>query len=299
MSRPSTETRNLFKGLAFISPWLVGFSVFMLLPIALSLYYSLCDYNLIQRPVYVGLANYRLLIHDAVFWLALKNTLYYTALSLPAGLAVSLGVAILLNRRVVGQPIFRTIVFLPSLVPTIAAAILWKWLFNQKLGLIDWLLNPVLSLFHLQGPAWIDQPAWVIPSLALTSIWSIGNTVVIYLAGLQDVPRELYEAADLDGANALDRLYHVTLPMISPVIFFNLVMAIIGVLQVFDMPFMMTQGGPNRASYLYTYYLYDNAFAFLHMGYASAIAWIQLCLVLALTGVAFWSSKRWVYYQGK
>jgi multiple sugar transport system permease protein len=299
MRRIAAETRNIPKGLAFISPWLVGFSVFLLLPAGLSFYYSLCDYNLIQRPVFVGLDNYRFLIHDGVFWLALKNTLYYGAISVPAGLGVSLGVAILLNRRVIGQPFFRTLIFLPSLVPTIAAAILWKWLFNQKLGLINWALSPICSLLHVQGPAWIDQPRWVIPSLALMSVWSVGNTVVIYLAGLQDVPRELYEAADLDGASALQRLVHVTLPMISPVIFFNLVMAIITVLQVFDIPFMMTQGGPNRSSYLYTYYLYDNAFSYLHMGYASALAWIQLLLVLALTGIAFWSSKKWVYYQGK
>jgi multiple sugar transport system permease protein len=176
---------------------------------------------------------------------------------------------------------------------------LWKWLFNQRLGLINWALTPFLKLIHSTGPAWIDDPRWVIPSLALMSVWSVGNTVVIYLAGLQDVPRELYEAAELDGANRLQELFHVTLPMISPVIFFNLVMAVIGVLQVFDTPFMMTQGGPNRASYFYTYYLYDNAWAYLHMGIASAMAWIQLLLVLALTGIAFWSSSRWVHYQGK
>ncbi|HEX4055373.1 MAG TPA: sugar ABC transporter permease [Tepidisphaeraceae bacterium] len=299
MRRIAIETRNIPKGLAFISPWLAGFAVFLLLPIIMSLYYSLCDYNLLQRPVFVGLENYRFLIHDAVFWLALKNTLYYGALSVPAGLGVSLALAILLNRRVIGQPFFRTIIFLPSLVPTIAAAILWKWLFNQKLGLINWALSPLYSLLHVQGPAWIDQPGWVIPSLALMSVWGVGNTVVIYLAGLQDVPRELYEAAELDGASGLKQLYHVTLPMISPVIFFNLVMAVITVVQVFDIPFMMTQGGPNRASYFYTYYLYDNAFSYLHMGYASALAWIQLLMVLALTGIAFWSSKKWVYYQGK
>jgi multiple sugar transport system permease protein len=299
MSSRTGEIRNFFKGIAFISPWMVGFSVFLLLPVLLSLYYSFCDYNMLQKPVFVGLANYRLLIHDQVFVRALKVTLYYGAISIPAGLGVSLGVAILLNRHVVGQPIFRTLVFLPSLVPTIASAILWKWLFNQKLGLINWFLAPIYSLLHTQGPAWIDDPRWVVPSLALMSVWSVGNTVVIYLAGLQDVPRELYEAADLDGANAFQRLFHVTLPMISPVIFFNLVIAIIGVLQIFDTPFMMTQGGPNRASYFYTYYLYDNAFTWLHMGYASAMAWIQLLIVLVLTTIAFVSSKKWVHYQGK
>jgi multiple sugar transport system permease protein len=299
MSATSRELRNFFKGIAFISPWIVGFSLFLLLPIILSFYYSFCDYNMIQRPVFVGLANYRLLFHDEVFVRALRVTLYYGAISIPAGLFVSLGVAVLLNRHVVGQPIFRTLVFLPSLVPTIASAILWKWLFNQKLGLINVALAKVYALFHVQGPAWIDDPRWAVPSLALMSVWSVGNTVVIYLAGLQDVPRELYEAADLDGANGLQTLLHVTIPMISPVIFFNLIMAIIGVLQIFDTPFMMTQGGPSRASYFYTYYLYDNAFGYLHMGYASAMAWIQLLIVLVLTGIAFLTSNKWVHYQGK
>jgi multiple sugar transport system permease protein len=293
------DARNLFKGLAFLSPWLVGFSLFMFLPIVLSLYYSLSDYNLLQRPVFIGTENYRGLLNDGVFWRSLRVTLLYAAISVPMGLLVSLGVALLLNVRLRAQPIFRTLVFLPSLVPTIASAILWKWMFNQRLGIINRVLAPVLGWLHQPAPPWLDQSKWVVPSLALMSVWSVGNTVVIYLAGLQDVPRDLYEAAELDGAGSLRRLWNVTLPMISPVIFFNLIMAIIGILQVFDTPFMMTKGGPNRASYFYTYYLYDNAFTYLKMGYASAMAWIQLLLVLALTGIAFWSSKRWVFYQGK
>lgn len=293
------EIRNLLKGLAFLSPWLIGFAVFMFLPIVLSMYYSLCDYNLLQSPAYIGAGNYLALMHDGIFWKSLRVTLLYAAISLPAGLVVSLGVAVLLNVSVRGQAIFRTLIFVPSLVPTIAAAILWKWMFNQRLGLINRALEPLLKLLHTSGPPWLDQSAWVIPSLALMSIWSVGNTVIIYLAGLQDVPRELYEAAELDGAGRMQQLWHVTIPMISPVIFFNLVMAIIGILQVFDTPFMMTRGGPNRASYFYTYYLYDNAFTYLKMGYGSAMAWIQLLLVLALTGIAFWSSKKWVHYQGK
>ena len=299
MTITRTEVRNLFKGLAFLSPWLIGFSVFTLLPVVLSLYYSLSDYNLLQKPVFVGTENYRALAIDGIFWRSLRVTLLYAAISVPMGLFVSLGVALLLNVRLRAQPIFRTLIFLPSLVPTIASAILWKWMFNQRLGIINQLLSPLLGLFHQPPPPWLDQSKWVVPSLALMSVWSVGNTVIIYLAGLQDVPRELYEAAELDGAGPLRRLWSVTIPMISPVIFFNLIMAIIGILQVFDTPFMMTKGGPNRASYFYTFYLYDSAFTYLKMGYASAMAWIQLLLVLALTGIAFWSSKRWVYYQGK
>jgi multiple sugar transport system permease protein len=291
-----SETRNLLKGLAFLSPWIVGFLVFAMLPICLSLYYSFCDYDLLKPPVYRGLENYRKLFHDPVFWHVLRNSLYYAALALPMGIIISLGVAILLNTKVVGRPIFRTIVFIPSLVPTVASAMLWMWLLNDKLGLI----NTILGYFHIPGPGWLTTTTWVIPAFVLMSLWGVGNTVVIYLAGLQDVPRELYEAADLDGAGPITRLLHVTLPMISPVIFFNLIMAIIGVLQVFDAPFVMTPGGyPERASYFFTSYLYDNAFTNLKMGYASAMAWIQLMLVLAMTAFAFWTSRKWVYYQGK
>jgi multiple sugar transport system permease protein len=299
MTFTRSDARNLLKGLAFLSPWLVGFTLFMLLPIILSLYYSLCDYNLFQHPVFIGLENYQALFSDSIFWRSLRVTLGYAAISIPMALAVSLGVAILLNVKLRAQPIFRTLIFFPSLVPTIASAMLWKWMFNQQLGLVNRMLNPLLSLLHLPAPPWLDSSSWVVPSLAIMSVWSVGNTVVIYLAGLQDVPRELYEAADLDGAGALRRLWSVTLPMISPVIFFNLIMAIIGILQVFDTPFMMTKGGPNRASYFFTYYLYDNAFTNMKMGYASAMAWIQLLLVLTLTGIAFWSSRKWVHYQGK
>jgi multiple sugar transport system permease protein len=286
---------QLGKGLAFLSPWLIGFSVFTMLPIVLSFYYSLCDYSLLQAPLYTGLDNYRALAADPVFWKSLVNTGYYAIMALPAGMLVSLGLALLLNADVKGQAFYRTIFFLPSLVPAVASAMLWLWLFNAKLGLI----NVLLGKIGISGPQWLSSQEWAMPALALMSLWGVGNTVVIYLAGLQDVPRELYEAAEIDGANPWQRLRNVTLPMISPVIFFNLVMAIIGSMQVFTIPYIMTGGGPARATYFYTMYLYDNAFNFLRMGYASAMAWVQLFIILCLTGFAFWSSKRWVHYQGK
>jgi multiple sugar transport system permease protein len=173
---------------------------------------------------------------------------------------------------------------------------LWLWLFNNKLGLINFML---MKIGIQNPPGWLDDQNWAMPALVLMSIWGIGNTVVIFLAGLQDVPRELYEAAELDGAGSIGRLWHVTLPAISPVIFFNLIMGIIGTLSVFALPYIMTQGGPARSTYFYTMYLYDCAFVYLKMGYASAMAWIQLLLVLCLTVIAFVSSKRWVHYQGK
>lgn len=289
------ERAQLFKGLGFLSPWLVGFGVFTLVPVLLSLYYSLCDYSLLQAPLYVGLNNYRDLMADPIFWKALVNTFYYALMALPAGMLVSLGLALLLNADIRGQAIYRTIIFLPSLVPAVASAMLWLWLFNAKLGLI----NTMLGWVGIEGPGWLTTPEWAMPALAFMSLWGVGHTVVIYLAGLQDVPRELYEAAEIDGARAWHRLWRVTIPMISPVIFFNLVMAIIGTLQVFSIPYIMTGGGPTRATYFFTMYLYDNAFTYLKMGYASAMAWVQLLIILALTGLAFWSSRRWVHYGGR
>lgn len=296
MNRIGHEARSLALGLAFLSPWLVGFLVFTLVPIALSLYYSFCDYSLLQPPLFTGLDNYRTLATDPVFWTALANTAVYGLMALPAGMLAALSVAMLLNAKIRGVSIYRTIVFLPSLVPAVASAMLWLWLFNSKLGLI----NTVLSALGMDNPpGWLTDPRFAMPALVIMSLWGIGNTVVIYLAGLQDVPRELFEAAEIDGASPLRQVWHVTLPCISPVIFFNLIMGIIGTLQVFAIPYIMTGGGPGRATYFYTMYLYDNAFSYLKMGYASAMAWVQLLIVLGLTALAAWTSKHWVHYQGR
>lgn len=302
------ERKNLRNGLAFCSPWLIGFCVFTAIPVGLSFYYSLCDYRILQKPMFIGAANYQMLMDDSVFWKSLKNTLYYACLAIPSAMAVSLGLAMLLNVKIAGQHFYRTIIFLPSLVPVAASCMLWLWLLNGKLGLI----NALLAKVGINGPAWLTDVMlttgsgasvtnyyWAMPALAFMSLWGTGQTVTIYLAGLQDVPQELYEAAEIDGAGILGRMRHVTLPMLSPVIFFNLIMSVIGVLQVFTVPYIMTEGGPARATYFLTMYLYDNAFKFLKFGYASALAWIQLLLILSLTGIAFWTSKRWVHYQGK
>jgi len=294
MNASSAQRKTLFTGLAFLSPWLIGLVMFTLLPIALSLYYSFCDYSMLQKPVFRGLENYQMLAQDPVFWKSLRVTAYYALLALPLGLVVSLSLAILLNADVPGQAIFRTIIFLPSLVPAIASAMLWLWLFNAKLGLINLVLRHVgIS----DPPAWLNDVHWALPALVLMSFWGVGNTVVIFLASLQNVPREQYEAAEIDGAGLFGQTVHVTLPAISPVIFFNLIMALIGTLQVFALPYIMTPGGqPERSTYFFTMFLYDNAFLFLKMGTACAMAWIQLILILLLTAMAFWSSRRWVHY---
>ncbi len=284
----------MFKGLAFVSPWMVGFVVFTAIPIGLSFYYSFCDYSLTRPsrgPLWIGLDNYNQMIHDTVFWKSLGNTLYYASMALPAGLLVSLGLALMLNSNIRGQTIYRTIIFLPSLVPTIASAMIWLWMFNPGEGLFNYLLNSA----HLPTPDWLGERL-AMASLAMMSVWSVGNTVVIYLAGLQDVPRELLEAAEIDGAGPWRRLFAVTLPVLTPVIFFNLIIAIIGTFSILIVPYIMTQGGPNKATYFYTMFNYDEAFRYLHMGYASALAWVQLAITLVLTGIAFLSAKKWVHY---
>lgn len=296
MTRVRQEAKALARGLAFISPWLIGFLVFTLIPVALSLYYSFCDYSLLQPPLFKGLDNYRTLAQDEVFWKVLRNTAVYGVMALPLGMIAALVIAMLLNSRIRGVTIYRTIVFLPSLVPAVAAAMLWLWLFNAKLGLINTALR---AIGISDPPGWLIDVRWAMTALVLMSVWGVGNTVVIYLAGLQDVPRELYEAAEIDGATGLRQIWHVTIPCLSPVIFFNLIMGLIGTLQVFALPYIMTGGGPARSTYFYTMYLFDNAFQYLKMGYASAMAWVQLMIVLALTGLAAWTSKRWVHYQGK
>ena len=296
MAKESARSRDVLNGLAFLSPWLVGFGAFTAVPVGLSLYYSFCDYSLLQPPVVTGLDNYRSLVADPVFWHTVRNTALYAALVLPLGTAAAIGVAVLLNVRVAAQSVYRTLIFLPSLVPAIASAMLWLWLFNDKLGLINVALR---GLGVRQPPPWLDTVRWALPALVVMSLWGIGNSVVIYLAGLQDVPRELYEAADIDGASDLGKLWHVTLPGISPVIFFNLIMGLIGTLQVFAVPYIVTGGGPDQSTYFLTQYLYDNAFHYLKMGYASAIAWVQLLIVLGLTGLVAWTGKRWVHHAGK
>jgi multiple sugar transport system permease protein len=291
--RLTRDTRNLLKGMAFLSPWIVGFLTFTALPVALSIYFSFCNYSLLQPPLFRGWYNFKLLAHDPIFWQATWNTARYAVMALPLGMFAALGIAVLLNSKIRGLGIYRTVVFLPSLVPAVASAMLWLWLFNAKLGLI----NVVLEKLGVKNPPpWLGDAAYAMPALALMSVWGVGNTVIIYLAGLQAVPRELYEAAEIDGASPLRKIWHVTLPGISPVIFFNLVMGIIGTLQVFGTPYIMTKGGPARSTYFYTMYVFDSAFTHLQMGYASALAWIQLLIVLALTGFAAWTSRKWVHY---
>ncbi|HUJ09329.1 MAG TPA: sugar ABC transporter permease [Verrucomicrobiae bacterium] len=302
------ERRNLWLGLAFASPWIIGFLVFTLYPVLASVYYSFCDYDVLSKPLWVGTLNYRDMVTDSVFWQSLYNTLYYTALSLPLCLIVALLVAVLLNQSVKGRSAFRTIYFLPSLIPVVASCMVWLWILNGNLGL----LNIALSWFHIKGPQWLADEKWTKSSLILMAVWASGNTMVIYLAALQDVPRSLYESAEIDGANAWVKFRHITIPMISPVIYFNLIMGIIASLQTFAQAYIMFSGGalggggvafraggPNRSALLYALYLYQCAFDFHQMGYACAMAWTLFLVILFLTWVATRSTRRLIYYGGE
>jgi multiple sugar transport system permease protein len=286
------ETRN---ALLFASPWILGFGIFLLYPLLASLYYSFCDYSVLREPVWIGMANYSGLMRDEVFWISLKNTFVYAAMALPLGLVVALGLAMLLNTKVRGMGLYRTLFFVPSVVPMVSLAVLWLWMFNAEFGLV----NHGLRAVGIGGPMWLSDPTWSKPALVLLGVWGVGNAMVIYLAGLQNVPQSLYEAADLDGAGAWAKTRCVTIPMISLVILFNLVMGIIGTLQVFTVPYVMFPGGaPARSTYFYTMYLFDNAFRYQNMGYASAMGWIMFVIILLLTLAALKLSERHVHYGG-
>jgi len=292
----SSRWRAWLQGMLWTAPWWLGFLLFLAAPLAISLYISFCNYPLLQPPVFVGAANYRELASDSVFHQVMLNTVLYASLAIPAGTVLAVLLATLLNRDVRGQAVFRTCVFFPTAVPLVAVGVMWMWMLNPEFGLV----NAGFRMLGIEGPAWLNAPHWAMLSLVLVSLWMIGSPFVIYLAGLQDIPQTLYEAAWIDGASRLRQFWHVTLPGLSPVILFNVIIGIIASWQVFALPYVMWRGrpGPDRAVYFYTMYLYDSAFRYLKMGQASAMAWIQFLIILALTGLVFWTSRRMVHYRG-
>ena len=293
----SRDRRRLMTGLLFISPWILGFLAFRVYPFIASLYYSFTFYPVLQDPKWIGIRNYVNLFDDPRFLTSLWNSSFYAIGAVPAGALFGILLAMLLNMRVKGLSAFRTIFFLPSITPVVAAAIVWLWMFNPRVGII----NYFLSLIGIHGPAWMADPQWAKPALILMSVWSVGNAVVIYLAALQDVPRELLEAASLDGAKALQKIRYVTLPMISPVILFNVIVGLIAAFQLFTQVHVMTdgQGSPADSTLMMSIYLFQSAFLFFKMGYASAQAWILFLIIVAFTLVLFRVSGRLVYYGGR
>jgi multiple sugar transport system permease protein len=289
------ERRKLVTGLLFSSPWVVGLSVFLIYPLLAALYYSLCDYSVLLPPVFVGFANYIELFQDDLFWKSLWNTTFFAIGSVGLGVVVALTLAILLNSKVKGLAFYRTVFFLPSLMPVVAGSILWFHMYAGQGGII----NTLLAKIGINGPAWLSDPAWAKVAIVFMAVWGAGNSMVIFLAGLQDVPMSLYEASIIDGANWLQRLLHVTIPMVSPVIYFNVIMGIIGGFQAFAQAMIMTgnTGSPEQSTLFYVLQLYNVGFMDLRMGYASAMAWVLFIIILGLTFMATQLSKRWVTYD--
>jgi multiple sugar transport system permease protein len=287
--------REAFWGYLFILPWLVGFVILRFGPMVASLGLSFTNFEIIAPPEFVGVANFvKMFTDDPSFWDALRVTVVYALFSVPAGITLSLIVALLLNQKVPGLPIWRTIYYLPSVVAGVAVAMLWSWIFHSEFGLINLALRSV----GIAGPAWLGDPDWALWALILMSFWGIGGGMIVNLAGLQGIPAELYEAAEIDGANRWHRFWRITLPLLSPILFYNLVIGAIDTFQYFTNAFVMTGGGPGRSTLFYNLYLYRNAFHFYKMGYASALAWVMFVIILVVTLLIFKSSPYWVYYEG-
>jgi multiple sugar transport system permease protein len=278
----------------FISPWVIGCVIFTAGPMFTSALLSFMDWDTITAPRWIGLSNYEeLLRKDPVFWKSLKVTAVYTCVTVPLHLLSSLMVAILLNQNVKGLGLFRTIFYLPTVLPPVASIMLWIWIFFP-----DGLLNACATLFGIPPQNWLQDERLALPSIMLMSLWGFGASMLIFLAGLQSIPAHLYEAADIDGAGRWSKFRHITLPMLSPVIFFNVVTGIIGTFQVFTAGYLFTGGGPNNATMFYVLYLYKNAFEYFRMGYACALAWVLFVIIMACTLLVMRSSAKWVYYEG-
>lgn len=287
--------RQHLDGWLFASPWIIGFLLWTVGPMLASLVIAFTNWDLITSPTYVGLKNFATMVTDDLVWKSLQVTTVYALVSVPLHIVFGMMLALLLNAGVRGQRFYRTAFYLPSVLSGVAVALLWRWLFSTEFGLF----NLLLSYVGITGPSWLGDPQWAMPSLILMSLWGVGAGTIIYLASLQGIPTDLYEAAEVDGATAWTKFWRITLPLMTPVLFFQLVTGFIVALQVFTQAFIMTSGGPNNATLFYLLYLYRNAFEYFRMGYASALAWVLFIYILVLTLLIYWSSNRWVYYEGE
>jgi multiple sugar transport system permease protein len=298
--------RDLLTGLLFISPWLLGFLAFYLYPAVASLYYSFTDFRILRDPEWIGLQNYQRMLADPLFWKALWNTIWLVLVMVPISVATALGIALLLNvRGILGMSVFRTIFYLPVVVPAVASAVLWIWLLNPTYGLV----NQTLGIVGIDGPKWFYSADWAKPGLVLLAVWGVGDVIIIYLGALQGVPRDLYDAAEVDGAGILAKVRNVTIPMISPAILFNLITGAIGAFQYFTQAYVVSEGtvgrgtgavgGTQNSLLFYGLSIYNQAFRYFQLGYASAMAWVLLLIILATTIVLMGVSRRRVYYAGE
>lgn len=291
------ELRECLWGYLFAIPWLLGLLIFVIGPILVSMALSFTKYDVIRWPTFIGTANYkRAFFEDDLFWPSLARTFKYALAVVPLGIGGSLCLALLLNQGLFGTNLFRTFYFMPHLTPAVAMALLWTWLLHPTIGPVNYLL----SLIGIKGPGWFASSEWALPSVIIVNLWAYlgGNHMLIFLAGLQGVPQELYDAADVDGAGRWRKFWNVTLPMISPSLFFNLIMGIIGSLKVFTIAFVATSGGPHWATWFYALHLYNWSFVYFEMGYGAALAWIFAFILIILTMIQFAISRRWVYYAG-
>jgi len=302
-SRLRPALREEMTGWLFAMPWILGFIFFTAGPMLFSLYTSFTKYNIIAAPKWIGLENYEnLFTQDPLFYKAMANTFWMVLVKMPLVMVVAIGCALLLNVDLPGGKFFRTIIYLPNVLSGIAAIFLWQWILSPK-----GLLNSALATFDIQGPGWFVDPAWTKPGMVIMGMWWIGGNVLIYLAGLKGIPRELYEAAEIDGAGSWQKAWYITLPLLSPTIFFEVVTGIIGTFQIFTTAFILTGkesplGGLGQSMLFYVLYLYDRAFGKVgqggfQMGYASAMAWVLFIIILLITGLQLWLAKRWVYYE--
>ena len=287
--------RKNYEGWLFASPWIIGFLLWTLGPMIASFGLAFTEWDLFSPARWVGLENVNEMLRDPLVGKALKVTTIYALVSVPLSIFFGMSLALLLNAKIRGLRFYRTAFYLPSVLSGVAVALLWRWLFSPEFGLI----NLMLSYVGIQGPSWLGDERWALPSLVMMSIWGVGASTIIYLAGLQGIPTDLFEAAEVDGARGWDRLIHITLPMMTPVLFFQLVVGFIAALQIFTQAYIMTNGGPNNATMFMILYLYRNAFQFFRMGYASALAWVLFIYILILTVLIFRSSSSWVYYEGE
>lgn len=284
---------NQRNGMLFVLPGLIGFACFFLYPVIISIYYSFCTYNIFSPPQWIGLDNFVDLFKDELFWISLYNTIFYTVFFIFPEIGIAITLALLLNLKIKGMAFYRSIFYLPVIVPLVASSILWMWILNPQYGI----LNAFLGKIGIEGPGWLADPKWSKPALILMGWWIVGESVIIYLACLQNISRQLYEAAEIDGANWWQNLTAITIPMITPAIFFQLVIGLIYSFQYFTQAYIMTSGGPVHSTEFYSLYLFKNAFAYFKMGYASAMAWLLFVLILITTLVVFKSSIKWVYYE--
>ena len=286
------QRREAFEALLFLSPWIVGFVLFTAGPILASIVLSFFKWDVISPARFVGLANYQYLFQDRLLVKSLVNTVVYAAMYIPGAIVVALALAMLLNQQLRGMRLFRTIFYIPTLTQGVATFTLWSIVFEPEIGL----LNRGLRVFTDRPPGWLTDPAWAKPALVIMALWSVGGMMLVFLAGLKNIPEQLYEASEIDGAGPVKQFWHVTIPMLSPTIFFNTIMATIGSFQVFAAAFILTGGGPSNATLFYVYYLFNRAFVYFNMGYASAMAWLLFVIALALTLAQMWAGRKWVHY---